>query len=367
MITLDTIIFPDTDIHRDNKYPLMLFFSPLTYLLPVEPRPEGNDVDIFMDQGLCQGYTPAPLGEDRARFMRLIQDISQRKDDYAAQLSALTVAAMSQKSPKSTSESRSEIVSSLLGGADISTENDRKILELWQARFVLKIAEVLDREEEELMQSLQQLDSRELEMFRSLQGDAISDEDDPFSTIEKIATQRVSARPQEMRQRFNAWISLFTNKPLQNVPCWLASSPDAADQIFTRYEKRHGTIAIPILKIKIPAKMSESVDYVVEHIKQFHEKAENTHQSIINDLRSIANAQEYQTKSDDYLLPGTYDYGGLWNSLVDEYFPELSYGRSAITFYLLPECNIDKLLFQSDIPDNSQNSPHDILAVHMST
>ena len=95
-----SLIFPDTDIFSYKHFPYLLFGAPLRFLELVEhdPNDQRNDRDIFIDSGLCQPHAPSPLGEDRSRFLRLISDIKERKDDYAAQLSALTVAAMS--SPK---------------------------------------------------------------------------------------------------------------------------------------------------------------------------------------------------------------------------------------------------------------------------
>ena len=177
----------------------------------------------------------------------LLLDIENRKDDYAAQLSSLTIAAMSQPPSQKSGEKRHEIVSSLLSGSALSSDSDKGEVDLWQARLVLAIAEMLDREEEELQQHLQILDARELDMLRKLQGES-DDEEDPFNQLEEIRTQMLKARSGEMKKRFRAWLQLMKRKPLPEHSLWLATSQDSADQIFNEYEKKTGTIAIPVFK-----------------------------------------------------------------------------------------------------------------------
>ena len=79
-----TLLFPDTDLSKDRLYPLFLFFAPIHYLKPIESSPgdeEKSECDIFMDKQLCQAHTPAPLGKNRERFLRLANDIAERQDD----------------------------------------------------------------------------------------------------------------------------------------------------------------------------------------------------------------------------------------------------------------------------------------------
>jgi hypothetical protein len=131
MDTLETLYFPDTVITTDGQSPLFLFFDLVHFLQPVEgdesEQPTAGLSDTFMDKGFCQVHTPAPLGTDRDRFLHLVHDIEKRKDDYAAQLSSLTIASMS--APQRNNEaSKSAILSELLGEShDLEAEEkDRK-------------------------------------------------------------------------------------------------------------------------------------------------------------------------------------------------------------------------------------------------
>lgn len=343
-----SLVFPDTDIFNDRQFPLLIFGTPSYYLQPVESDPDQdveNDHDCFIKRGLCQALTPAPLDEDRDRFLRLIHDIRNRKDDYAAQLSALTVAAMGSKKQANENEQRSEIVSSLLGKNASQTRGENESeAELWQARLVLAIGEMLKQLEFELQQDLQMLDAQELEMFHSLQGDGDEDEPDPFKTLEQIAADLANSRPQEQRLRFRSWLTLMKAAPVPPVFFWLASSPDAADQIFNGYEKISDLPIRPILKISLPDHIEASPFYVADQIEKFQKDAEETMQQMFDELGRIAATSDLSFDSADDLLPGNSEQLSRWDELLNAHFPAGSHGRASIVFYLLPQCNIAEML-----------------------
>ncbi|MFN2353747.1 MAG: hypothetical protein ABR512_04380, partial [Desulfopila sp.] len=122
MKTLETLYFPDTAILSPRQEPLFLLFPNINIIQPVDKAPASaaRDMDIFMESHFCHDHikfhttfhTPHPLGEDRQRFLYLINDIQNRKDDYAAQLSHITLASMSEEKSKD-DETEQQIVSSL--------------------------------------------------------------------------------------------------------------------------------------------------------------------------------------------------------------------------------------------------------------
>lgn len=344
MNSLNTLIFPNTDIFKDRLYPLLLFCSPLHFLLPVEPDPaltERGETDIFMEQGLCQAHTPEPLSENRDRFLHLVRDIENRKDDYAAQLSSLTMAAMSDPHRQKSGENRHEILSTLLGGTALSTPAELKAnSEIWQARLVLAIAEILDREEEHLQQHLQVLDTSELEMLKQLRGDSEADEEDPFSQLEQIKERMLRAKPGEMKKRFRAWLQLMSRSPLPELDLWVATSRDGGDQVINVFEKNSDAVAIPVLGLKLPSKISISSSHLVSQITSFHKETEKLHQSIKSDLMKLATNKDYDPADPDLLIPDGTDWVEKWQAVTDNYFPESSHGRTDLTIYLLPESPI---------------------------
>ncbi|MGI9536255.1 MAG: hypothetical protein ACR2PB_04235 [Desulfocapsaceae bacterium] len=360
-----SLIFPDTDIFSYRQFPLLLFGTPLYYLQPVESDPDAPeaDRDMFIDSGLCRAHIPAPLKEDRQRFTRLIHDIGERKDDYATQLSALTIAAMSTKKDKFGGEKRYQIISSLLGSttASLSKENDTQ-LDLWQARLVLAISEILKKEKEDLHQELQLLDAQEMEMFRSLQGETGPGETDPFRELERIKADLEDARPREVRTRFRSWLTLMRNAPLPEAPLWLASSPEAGDELFNEFEKRSDELPVPILELAVPDRIEAGPTYVVSQVSSFLADSAPVRTKIITDLDTLINSAALSSDSADNLLPSGGNYPAQWSEMIEYHFPAGSHGRSSLIFYLLPNCDIASLL--GFAPDTDRPRPvHGLLAV----
>ena len=342
-----SLVFPDTEIFSFRQYPLLLFGSPAYVLEPVETvsNEEQTERDIFIQSGLCQALNPAPLGDDQERFQRLVEDIRNRKDDYAAQLSALTMAAMSSKDTESSGEKRYQIISSMLGTPDAPLKNtSRSQLDLWQARLVLAISEILKKEEEELHQELQLLDAQEMEMFKSLQGDSGSDESDPFSEVQRITAHLTQARPREMKMRFRSWLKLMQTERLPEISLFLASSIDAGDQLINEYERRHDGTARPILELNLPERIEAGAIHVVSQIQRFHEHSLEVRQKICTDLDAIKIKDVSSTDADDMLLPTGLDYLSRWNELVEHHFPSSSHGSASLLFYLLPNAPVSDLL-----------------------
>ena len=342
-----SLVFPDTDIFSYHQFPLMLIGCPLYYLQPVERDPDSpqNDHDMFIDHGLCITHIPAPLDTDRERFSRLIRDIKEGKDDYAAQLSALTMAALSEKKEKTSGEERYQIVSTLLGGTTTApTKENTEQLDLWQARLVLAIAEILKKEKEELLEELHLLDSQEMEMFRSLQGETEADETNPFKELEQIKAGLDDSRPREVKMRFRSWLTLMKNAPLPDVTLWLASSSEAGDELFYLFEKHGDQVPVPILELALPDRIEAGPTHVVSQVSRFHEESSSLRSKIHADLDSLISNASLSSDSADNLLPSGGDYPAQWAELIEEHFPAGSHGKASVLFYLLPDCDIRSLL-----------------------
>ncbi len=365
MISFETLLFPDTDICKGRLYPLFLFFTPIHYLQTVEPDPESDqrtDSDSFMEQGLCQGHTPVPLEKNRRRFLHLIRDIQERKDDYTAQLASLTMAAMSAPPASKRGEARHEIISSLLASQSLPPASSARDNELWQARLVLAIAEILEKDEAELRENLDMLDSREMEMFRSLHGDD-RDEEDPFAELEEIRSRIETRRPQAEKNRFSAWLRIIRYFQPPDGLFWLASSQDSGDQIISRFEEKTGSIAIPVLSLPIPARIDMSTVYLLKEIRTFHEASEQLRLEIGNELENLARAHDYDPRSTELLLPGNADWPAAWEALLEERFPASNHGRSEVTIYILPATPIADLLSLKQQGSAVSSFTHGLLGV----
>ncbi|THB72905.1 MAG: hypothetical protein D6B25_15955 [Desulfobulbaceae bacterium] len=365
MDSLKTLIFPDTILFQDKYFPLFLFFAPINYLAPIEGGNDEDDqseFDIFMERNLCQAHTPSPLGKNRERFVHLINDIRVRKDDYAAQLSSLTVAGLSTKSSDKKSEKRTEIINTLLtDGSNQSAVSDQDEIECWQSRLVLKIAEILDHEEAELQNHLSLLDSREMNMFKKLQGEDAPDDDDPFARLEEIRQNLLRARPGEMKKRFYAWFNLMKPALSGMEALWFASSQDSGDQIFSLYEELHTNYPVPILELPFPARIPISATHLLKEILAFREATATARKGIVEELFTLANDPEYSPLDTDKLLPTDSEKLRSWNQLLDEMFPEHVNGRCSVRFYLLQDTTIPQLLGIETRKDTDHS--HGLLAV----
>ena len=367
-----TLLFPDTDIFSENTYPLLLFFTPLHFLQLVEPGAEAksgvdNETNLFLQRGLMEAHNPAPLGADRQQFLRLIDDIPKRKEQYVAHLGVMVAGSKTAPPDAGASHEKHGIVSSLLREYGILQQGPETNLELWQARLVLAIAEMLVSEEnalrEELSEQLAFFSEEEITALRSLQAQGIN-EDDFFNDLQSIRAQLEKPRLSDTLKRFEAWLRLMKNQPLPPVKVWLASSRASAEQIFNRYELTRKTGAIPLLKLAVPAFIDASVKYVVQQIEEFQQATTAIHQGLVADFERVAKTVPYVHDSHESLLPYGTDWAGKWEEMLDVYFPASKDGRQYITFYLLPDQPIARILsLPESVGASHQHAAHGLLGI----
>ncbi len=377
MNLLETIIFPDTNPFRDRLFPLLLLCAPLHFLQLVEnengtiskgnisDRAHTDPYDIFMKQGLCQGHTPAPLGKDRERFLTLIHDIQNRKDEYKTQLSALTIAELSKRSSGQTGdEKRTRIVSSLLnGGARHAGHRIFEQNKLWKQRLLLALAETADREADELQVHLEQIDDQHRTLFHHLRGASEPAEDDPFSLLEAIRDHSPQTTIEKTEKRFCAWLELMKQQPLPPHQLWLAPSRDNGELILERYRVHADETAVPLITFSLPARINISYPHLVNQISAFHQAASAPSTQIVTGLCSLASATDDAPGRQQMLPPQTIDQTEKWQLILEEYFPETYHGRSALTIHLLPHRPIPELLGLDD-PKVPKRPQHGLLAIY---
>ncbi len=367
MNIFETLYFPKTDIFNEKTYPLMLFFTPLHFLQVVEHGTgsvTNSEAELFLKRGLCQAHVPAPLGDNREHFLRLIRDISERKEHLVAQLSGLSTDPSPAQAAREPLDFKHRIISSLLqeyGMEHVTTTTD---LQLWQARLVLAIAEILDSNEEDLREQLFFFNEDEIATYRSLQGETGPNEEDLFSESENIKALLAKSRLGNITKRFNAWLRLLQNQPIPPVKVWLASTRASADQIFNRYESTSKAHAVPLLKLAFPAQIAASGKYVLEEIEKFHKSTIHIHRGLVADFERTVRTVPYVRDMEESLLPYGTDWAEQWENALDDLFPASNYGRNDITFYLLPDEPIDRLLSLPESPRIShRDAAHGLLAI----
>lgn len=347
MNSYETLFFPETDIFKEKRYPLLLFFTPLHFLQVVEPGPDSvtnSEADLFLKSGLCQAHVPAPLGDNRDQFLQLVNDISERKEHLVCRLRGLTTDSSPAPAGSEPLDLNHGIVSSLLQEYGVEHTTTGTDLQIWQARLVLAIAEILDSNEEALQEQLLFFNEDEIATYRSLQGATDPNEEELFSDLQNIKAQLENSRLGGITKRFDAWLLLRQNQPIPPVKVWLASTRDSADQVFNRYESTGNAHAVPLLKLALPAHIEASDKYVVKQIEKFQQVTMHIHRGLVADFERIVSTVPYVHDMQESLLPYGTDWADQWEGALHDFFPASSNGRNDITFYLLPDQQIARLL-----------------------
>ncbi len=347
MNSLDALYFPGTDLYSIRQYPIFLLFQKMHLIRPVEEGPAGSgeqSSDTFIKSGFCQVHTPCPLGENRARFVHLVTDISKRKDDYAAQLSSLILAGTSSSSATDDDSERA-IRSSLFTPdaeqAKVVREDKDGIL--WQARLVLAIAEILDREEEEIARNLAMLHDDQAELFKELHGDVVDqEEENPFAELSRLESNLGTANAGNMKKRCKAWKTLFLEGDMRQCEIFLTTSQDAGDFLLESYEKKTNQPALLAATLALPGLIGWNSEEAYQTVLNFRDKNSALLSRIHGHLADLM-----QKDSCTELESGSIAFTALaeqWNGQLETTFPADQFGRIAVKCYIFPNLSCAALL-----------------------
>lgn len=379
MNSLETLYFPDTILPRPQQLPLALFFDTIHLLQPVEDGEQpGQDIAAapgsypFTESGFCQAHTPSRLGVDRDRFLHLLHDIRSKKDAYVEQLSYLTLASLSAPAGRGDS-SKQAIMSSLLQGMAPADEahDEQERLALWQARLVLKIAELLDQEEEELARQMATIDDREIALFRSLQGeiresgDADAIEEDPFAELLALKQKMNQPRPGMIKNRLRAWSRLYWSGPLPVQPLmWLTRRQEAADILLEQYEQESGRAPLMLMQLELPVSRLPEQAAMSLPVAQFRTEMQAQLQAMAAALAGLVTTDLTSAGEPAVLLPQAESWQAIWDAQIAAFFPASQYDRTPLTIYLLAETSLPALLGQTQEQEMPPSpSHHALLAV----
>ena len=328
MNSLETLYFPDTAIISTRQSPLALLFSKINLVQAAEDdeSADQNPMDSFMNSSICQKLPLHPLGEDKERFLYLINDIKNRKDDYAAQLSHVTLAGLSAKKSQD-DESRGQILSSLLGRAPQTSspsEHAEKDI-LWQARLVLKLAEILDREEEEVAQALVFLEDSESDVFDQLKGVEDKENDNLYEDMVKITAKLGKPQTQSLARRMHSWFRFINNSTLPVCSIWSTSRQEVADILFENHENKYQREPLHLAAIDLPAHLGKDITVIHEDIVKFKSDSGELLSLI---FKMIVAAQITLEEDGSYQ-----EHINKWKQLLEMYYPAKKFGRTQARFY----------------------------------
>ncbi|MDK9709410.1 MAG: hypothetical protein OEL83_20420 [Desulforhopalus sp.] len=357
MNSLDTLYFPGTAIISLRQYPIFLLFQNLLILSPVESDPIENgkeSPDSFIKSGFCQVDTPCPLGTERNRFLRLVEDIKTRKDDYSAQLSTLTIAAMTAGAGQDEETERS-ITRSLFPTSEHFGETREKQAQdkLWQARLILAIGELLDHEEEEIALNMAILEEEEKELFNELQGEEDGDEEgNPFEELARLRTTSRSSYIGNVKKRFEAWKALFLAGTSKNCEVFLTSGQEQGDLLLDMYQERTGQPPLSVARFNLPTFIGWNSGEACITIRDFTTRHLLLLKTIEEQLQALIHHQPYHSETADRLAALSSD----WDSQLATDFPEEQFGRVPVSFYLLPGYPCATLLGKTADGNNTGNN-----------
>ncbi len=300
-------------------------------------------------------HAPSPLGDDLERFTNLINDIKSRKDDYASQLSALTLAAMSPYPGKEDGDSRQEIISALLNNGQLYSgrQKEQKTLELWQARLVLTIGEILDCEEEDIARQLAAIKDEEAELFKELHGkENDSGDENPFEELALIRGNIAPPTSGNIQKRFLSWKQLYREG---SPPCdlLLTSSRDTADRILESFDTGSCEKAIYSGQLSLPAIVSRHEDDAIQRICSYQERNKAIIDKIRGQLLDLKTGNSLTEENNSGGLLSS--YREPWEESLESHFPAKEFGRIPLSFYCFTSTPCSTLMGADSQDSNHTN------------
>jgi len=89
---------------------------------------------------------------------------------------------------------------------------------------------------------------------------------------------------------------------------------------------------------------------VIEEIEKFHKSTIHIHRGLVADFERAVRTVPYVSDMEESLLPYDTDWAEQWENALDDVFPASNYGRNDITFFLLPDQPIGRLLSLPESP-----------------
>ncbi len=275
MTSLSAYHFPETDITLGDVRRQLLFFSQIFYLTPVE----AEEAD---ESKLLTPFTPAPLGDDLQRFQQLIAELKGNEAAfYQGQLSNMALDFMENRDP----ESVRDIISNLQApetatASPSSSPQDRQ--ELWQARLLLKLAEMLRQEQKEVAEGIALMQDRQAELLKDLKGE--EELQDLFHALTDTPSNQFPVRVESLIRAWGHLLLAGDHKP------WFLNcfSPEAAEPFFEANEKLCDQRPVRLMRLPLPncdqdpENYSEKRQAWLDQLREWHQQTADILHSIVH-------------------------------------------------------------------------------------
>jgi hypothetical protein len=378
------LLFPETEpsIHDIGK--LLFFFNSLSYYVPTESDDEGSNAQNLF-KNICTGYAPAPLREDLTRFNRLLHEMENSRPDDLARLFSFAMSPIATEQIRDKDEVSSTSVLSALQKDNGNKAHIQHKERLWEARLILKLAEMLNKRESEVRRGLAQVSSDEQKIFASLKGIR---ETKPKGHAQSPELEKLTKLPREIKYpedysagasamliplRIKAWAELFLADPSPNRPfAIVTTSLDSGSILLDRYENTCRRSSQKLFSLSIPTfpilGSSESAnEQYISSRNNLRLAAKENLKHFESFLRQAAALQD--TSSDKCPeLSMQPKHIAEWEEKVKLEFPNPATGHQKLDFYYFPGVS-SAALFQKifnlepTIAVNKQRYTTSILAI----
>jgi hypothetical protein len=352
------LIFPETTPSNQGMAKLLIFFAELFYYLPVEPVGVNNG-NNNTTKNLCRGYTPAPLGDDLSRFNLLLREMETSRPDEFSRLFSAAMAPMALGQARDQEETSAAHVFSALH-KDAEMKNSIHYKErLWQARLILKLAEMLDRRETEVRQGLARISSVEKKVLASLEGLGEAETADliELSSLNKLQYSKFDDNLPDsslletsgmfMPLRVKAWAELYLADTQDPPPMILATANaesgaillEGYENIWRRNPEKLFSLSIPELNIR---DLAGAWDQYLSSRNTFKEAAQKNIAGFAGFLRKTADFPESTTanRGNSTMLA---ENVSAWEKELKVHYPSKENGFKKLDFYCLPGISFAEL------------------------
>ncbi|MBV5317330.1 MAG: hypothetical protein JZU50_05945 [Desulfobulbaceae bacterium] len=347
-------VFPETLPDEALLFPLVQVFGQLVYMQAAENEPLDQDlstplIETLLRHGRLQLHTPIPLGDQRQRFLALTGDIKNRRDDYASQLSMLSLAGLSRREPK---ETKNSILTELLQSGNIDRCQEEEELLLWQSRLMLKLGEFFDIEQADLDSALRKITNRQDALLVALR----EEEDTLFTPT--TAQQATGLNTEAMlRHRLKAWSRLYFYGTMPVQPQVFITRHEAAfETLQEAFEKnyRQGPRLVTCLELPATDTAAATFSPQVPLVEQCA--------GLQTALTTLTNPDSSFNIQETGLTAPFTDCAAAWSQLVNNHYPAAKHDRCQLDLFLFPEISARQLFWESftgsnpPVADKSQHS-----------
>lgn len=363
---------------------LLIFFDNFSFYLPAEPNDPGNAANTIFRE-LCTAYAPAPLGADLSRFNLLLRDLEKsRPDEFSRLFSAARGPVATGRAGDRDETSAAGVFSAL--HKDAATINSIRYKErLWQARLILKLAEILDRREAEVREGLARVSSVEHQVFSSLGGPgeaaaaelaAMGGPGAPgHGSAAGILQDKTPARTSGplMGLRLKAWAELYLADSSGRSPLVLVTAtPASGFALLDGYENDWRTEPQKLFSLAMPPVHltgEKNPDQYLAAREAFRAAAKTQLEYFATSLQKAASLPGSSSGNrEEPAAAELAEHVSAWEALLQAHYPVAAAAGPKLVFYSMPGVSCSKLFqkmfhLEGPVQADRREHPTTILAI----